>query len=857
MRRGARLQCCAADLLAAGVIDEPYYRFNDVAYQWIALDSWTYTREFTLSAAELSSASRVVLSAEGLDTVATVSVNGIQVLSSDNMFVRQWVDVTTALRAGSNFIEIAFESTVGYAEAQFQAFPVVPGTVGLPPICPPDIQNGFCHPNFVRTSPLSFSWDFAPAFAPMGIFRSLSLVASDVYVRDITVVTTPSTSPVVENGQWALGATAYVYSSGAVSASTCTAKLARHGRVLASDAVNSTLVSGEFTPVSFELAVTDVSLWWPNGYGAAVLYDLSVWCGRDGEASVRVGFRTAELVQEPIGAEGGRTFYFAINGVPMFLKGANFVPADAFESRVTTDYLEYLFDSYIAAHYNVLRVWGGGLYQRDVFYDLADQYGLLIWQETMFACSMYNAEPAFLANVASEVVDNILRLQSHPSIFVWSANNENEAAIAENWYATANETAYYTQLYVDLYWDTVLATIAAVDDSRPRLSSSPSNGNETAERPIAANPASELFGDLHYYSYITDCWDISSYPSPRFASEFGFQSFPSFLSMANVSSQADGDWAYDSAFSNHRQHHPNGTQQIMLQISYHYPPPAAGTSAAESYANFLLLSQISHAMCIKTEAEHYRRGRSSATGPMTMGTMYWQANDVWQGASWSSIEYGGRWKVLHYYATQFYAPVLVSAYSLTGTDFVLMLVNDNLVPLTGSVKLSMWSWAGTAPLAEWQEPLDAPANDAYVVLNGTMAQLLADGRCPSPTECVLSYAAFDSAGTLLNANVMYLSSFSMVTTFVDPQLVVSEVSAVQGSRTDFVITVHGVALAPFVWLETPIAGRFSTNGGLFVPSTLTVVFYAVAEDVSAVELQASLSVRSLWDVTEIGGAKAQ
>jgi beta-mannosidase len=366
--------------------------------------------------------------------------------------------------------------------------------------------------------------------------------------------------------------------------------------------------SGEMNPfpVTLNVPASLIQRWDVIGYGDPHLYPILVRFDPDtsfdslfeiknsqitygfSEKTIRIGFREVELIQDPL--PGGSSFYFKVNNISIWAKGANWIPPDAFSSRVTpTQYRRYL-QSMREANMNIIRVWGGGQYGPDVFYELADEMGLLVWQETMFACATYPTYESFLASVSIEIAHQILRLQHHPSIILWSTNNENEVMLADNWYDIPSEQMpYYTADYSTLYFSTVIQTINRYDTSRPILSSSPSDGNETADQPISDNPGSEWMGDVHYYDYTSDCWDENTFPRPRFASEYGYQSFPSFISLKVVSQPLD--WEWDSPFMYHRQHHENGNDQIMDMLKLHFRVPN-NRNLVQNFSDTLFLVQV-------------------------------------------------------------------------------------------------------------------------------------------------------------------------------------------------------------------------------------------------------------------------
>lgn len=381
------------------------------------------------------------------------------------------------------------------------------------------------------------------------------------------------------------------------------------------------------------------------------------------------GFRTVELIQEPVtrgNLDDGLTFNFRINGADMFAMGSNWIPASVLpEYSNDLEYIRYLLQSAKDANMNMLRVWGGGLYESDEFYQMADEMGIMIWHDFMFACALYPVDEDFLSTIRVEIEQQVQRLQYHPSIVLWAGNNENEMAIAGPWWAEVMMwNKKLRESYAKLYVDTIRPIVQVLDPTRPYVESSPSNGlvSESQPNAIARVPNDNKYGDVHHYDYFADSFEWTSYPNTRFASEYGFQSYPSFNAMSSVTSPAD--WKYPLT-SNvlHRQHRLTGETEMKHQIKLHFREPQAGGVA--QFKNFLYLSQLTQAIAIKTETEFYRRNRfidpETKLGK-TMGALYWQLNDVWSAPTWSSIEYGGKWKMLHYFARRFFFPIQVMPY---------------------------------------------------------------------------------------------------------------------------------------------------------------------------------------------------
>nr|XP_053649260.1 beta-mannosidase-like [Cherax quadricarinatus] len=641
-----------SDLLLADVLTggDLYYRYNDLDYRWVAEENWTYTSLITGDAALLGH-ERVALIFEGLDTAARVLVNDEVVGTSDNMFVRYIYDVKQHLKESEdNTLQVEFESPVEYAARQYEA---QAADYVVPPTCVDPASKGVCHANHIRKMQASFSWDWGPAFPNLGIWKEWhltgwnTLLVSDVFFSAVPGTSLPSVpdhdlkpSWIVTVKVWCDAAVESGYIAGNVSI-TLANIYTQH------QFINVTVKDYE-AQMTFTFTTDEgqVEMWWPNGYGSQPLYDITVlWTDENqsetSSKSIRVGFRTVELNQDFVDSSDetkGRHFRVLVNNVTMFMKGSNWIPAHVLPESVTVDYTRYLLQAAADTHQNCMRVWGGGIYESDAFYEIADELGILIWEDFMFACSMYPANQNFLESVRREVTTQVRRLQHHVSILIWASNNENESALRDNWYGTSSNFEQYKADYILLYVDTVRNVTQDVDGTRSFVVSSPSNGIESEEEGyIAENPSSTLYGDAHYYNYMDDAWIGANTPRTRFASEYGFQSWPSLKTLKEVT--IEEDWNSESPMMYHRQHHPGGQEELSLQIGLHmHLPPDDGS--LKSFEDYLYLGQIHQAVAIKTETEFYRRGMSvledNGEG-YTSGALYWQLNDIWQGASWASI----------------------------------------------------------------------------------------------------------------------------------------------------------------------------------------------------------------------------
>lgn len=860
------------------LIQNPLYRDNDVKLAWIGQENWTYSRYFQLSS-DLVQSSSIRLVAEGVDTVSTLFINDQQVGHTTNMFVRYTWDIKAFVKPGNNSISLRFQSATDYATQQAASYPYL-----VPPNCTVPVQHGQCHVNFIRKEQCSFSWDWGPSFPTQGIWKPIYIEAFDSAVLDMVTV------EVVPDGKgWQLRTRSFfsVRGSGSVSGRL---QLSLDGTSVNTSQQVTLTSSSSLVPVNLSVPQSaNVQRWWPNGYGSQKLYSLYViFTSSNGEVTSRtkrVGFRTVELVQDPVSADPkqGLTFYFRVNGLPIFFKGSNWIPADSFQERITKDKIRTLLQSAVDAHMNSMRVWGGGVFESEDFYDLTDEMGILIWQDMMFSVSMYPTDPPFLDTVAQEVRYQVRRLMHRPSILLWAGSNENEKALRQNWFGTnKNYTLYYND-YIKLYVTTMMPIIRGENPNRVYLTSSPSDGAETVkEGYVAKDPASELYGDIHFYNYIMDQWRSGQFRIPRFASEYGIQAWCNYQTLLGVFKPSD--MAYCSPQADHRQHHTGGGAEMEMEILRHLSLPPSSTPEPLRFQNAIYLTQINQAMSIKSQSEHYRRHQSALLPDgrgLTMGALYWQLNDIWQAPTWASIDYSLRWKMLHYYAIKFFSPVLVSPF-LEGDSLDIYIVVDEIPtrevrnpytqqlrmePMTefsdilqshvaredvldltrkvmqgvdGVLTVAMYSWKNFQPLHQWTVPYKLNKT-AESVMRRNVSDLMKEAGCSSSKDCFLHMSANDPT----TDNWLYLAELKD-STLQTADVTISDVS--QDSAREFTVTVSTNAIALFVWLESAdILGRFSDNGFLMLTPKTTLKFYAWQE-VDYATLHASMTVHCLTDV---------
>jgi len=613
------------DLVSQGLLPDPFYGKNELAQQWVGDSDWEYSRDFRLTAEQVDRRA-IVLDCHGLDTVADVYLNDQRVASTDNMFVRYRWDVKPFLHEGINQIRVHFHSARAETRRRQEQ-------AGEEPPCAIGSYNWF-DPNRhrLRKCQCHSGWDWGPCFLVQGIWRDLGLECRNgPRLLDVTHRQVHHPGRVEVAVRSILEAPAPM---------TCELRVELDGKTSRRQVE---LVPG-VNRIEETMVVENPRLWWPNGLGDPHLYDLRVVIAGGEEIdgiSQRIGLRRLELIREADAA--GESFFFRINGVPLFAKGSNWIPSDSFDSRLDDDQVDWELRSAAAANHNMIRVWGGGMYERERFYTICDQVGMLVWQDFMFACARYPADRAFLDSVSSEVRHQVRRLQHHPCVALWCGNNE----IQETMLSTREQFDRYDELFIQ----TIMPVVGREDPDRPFWPSSPCNGLRTYGHD---RERSEDFGDVHFWGVWHGNQPFTEYLKvrPRFASEFGFQSFSSPELMNQVLPPGERS-VRSEMFEFHQRSHA-GNRTILDHVARHFRVPT-------SYEGMIHVSQALQALSIKTACEHWRRLK-----PHTMGTLYWQLNDIWPAASWSSLEADGRWKMLHYYSRKFYAPLLVSVVEKDG-----------------------------------------------------------------------------------------------------------------------------------------------------------------------------------------------
>lgn len=824
--------CVHTDLLRLGQIPDPFAGMNEAEVQWIDKQDWIYEARFEIHAKQLQyQCLELVL--EGLDTYADVKVNGQHVLSANNMF-RQWRrDVKPFVQIGENRLEIYFRSPI--AED-------VPKLEGLGYALPaPNDQSeagGLADKKvsvFARKAPYHYGWDWGPRLVTSGIWREgrievwYGMVMRDLFIRQDEVH--PEEARL----------TAIIEIENAGEEAESELRISTESKVWSKSVQ---LLKGKQT-VELELDISKPKLWWCRGLGEPHLYTFTAELVERGQGAViadktvKTGLRSIRLVRER-DAEG-ESFYFELNGVPVFAKGANHIPNDSFAAEVTKERYQHEIASAAASHMNMLRVWGGGIYEEDVFYELCDEYGLLVWQDFMFACSMYPGDEAFFENVAQEAEDNIKRLRNHPCIALWCGNNEIDSAWAhyeENggWGWKRDYTPEQRErLWAD--YETLFHQILpeAVRTWTPETAYWPSSPliGLTGDRNQYAHPSSKA-GDVHYWGvwHASEPFENYHIRVGRFMSEYGFQSFPEYKSVRAYAEEKDLE--LESPVMLAHQKNGAGNRLITEYMKRYMREP-------KDFICFLSMSQILQAEAMKMAIEAHRRHK-----PYCMGTLYWQMNDCWPVASWSSMDYFGRWKALQYAAKRSFADVLLSVTDTEQGNKELHLVNDTLKPVAGTLRLLLLHIRDRQLIREEEIQVEQQAGGAGIVhILPTEQWLSGLGRA----EHMLVAHLTQHGEQVASCEVYFADTKEM-----DLPPTNIKITEVQGSRgSSFML--YSDVLARHVWLSAEREGIFSDNHLDLAPGIPKIVeFMALNNDTSTFEAVSpgTLTVQSLADWTQGG-----
>lgn len=761
-------------LQANAMIDDPFYRDNEAKVQWIEEKDWEFRTTFDVGEDVLKK-KHVELSFKGLDTYAHIFLNDTLVLETDNMF-RSWkIEVKKWLKPGGNTLTIYFDSPIKRVEKEWSAL-------------------GYELPGGIRTmsrkAQFHYGWDWGPRLVGCGITKVPELVAWDDFILENVYVTTQKVTP-----ELAKMVARIRYRSDVRLPATFVARFEKR------KSIEERTLSVGVHEDSVAWDVPDPKLWWCAGMGEPHLYDFAIEIKQGGRnierADVRTGIRKVELVTEK--DEKGESFYFKLNGKPVFAKGANYIPQHLLQDKVRPEDYKRLLDDAVASNMNMLRVWGGGIYEDDLFYQLCDARGIMVWQDFMYACAMYPSNGRFLKTAAKEALEQLERLRQHPCIALWCGNNENNEAWHHwGWQMNFNE-AQRTQLWRDyntLFNDMLRTYVEVFSGGVPYWESSPKYGR--------GNAKSLTEGDSHYWGVWHDeePFEVFDKKVPRFMSEYGFQSFPEWRTIESFTLPEDRE--LESKVMLAHQKHPRGNALIAEYMKRDYKSP-------RKFEDFTYVSQLLQAEGMRKGIEAHRRNK-----PYCMGTLYWQLNDVWPVASWSGIDCFGRWKALQYYTREAFSPV--AALPIMEEDMLTIHgVSDRADSARVTLQVRAFDFSGKKLSDNTLPDLDIAPEKSRILWKNTLKAVLNGEK---PENSVVQIVLKDAEGKELYQRLYYALPPKKLNL---PKAKVSV--AVQAEDSGYALTLSSDRLAKNVMIQTSADGFFSDNYFDLLPGVRKTVHF--------------------------------
>lgn len=725
------------DLMDNKIIEDPFYRLNERAIQWVDKEDWEYKTTLNVSP-DVFEKEHIELDFKGLDTYADVYLNDSCILKADNMF-REWtVPVKTLLKKDGNELRVYFHSPIKVDLPKFDAlkYPLESGN--------DQSENGGLFDKkvavFARKAGYHYGWDWGPRIVTSGIWRPAYLIGwNDARIDNIQYIQEKVTAKRAE-----IKARVQVIAD---QDGEATLRIQADG--IKNNWIKKAPVKKGLNLIETDLVVNNPKLWWSNGLGEAHLYPFTASVEMDGKVAdsqtTHLGIRSLKVIHEK-DAEG-HAFYFELNGVKVFAKGANYIPQDNFLPRVTPERYEKTILDAVNANMNMLRVWGGGIYENDIFYDLCDKYGIMVWQDFMFACSIYPMTPDLLENIRLEAIDNVIRLRNHPSIAIWCGNNEMHTAWF-NWgwarrYKNLGVADEIRKDYKDVFHHILPDVVKEYDPTSFYWPSSPYGGDPDAKCESGKqiwNPD----GDAHYWGVWHAKDSIANYNNikARFFSEYGFQAFPEYQSVLKYAPEARDHDIYSDVMMAHQRggSHANGLIEWYLLNEYRKP---------KDFPNFLYMGLLLQGDAIKTAIEAHRRMM-----PYNMGTLFWQHNDCWPVASWSSRDYYGRWKAQHYFAKKAFNDILVSPIS-ENDSLNVYVVSDRLKATKGLLDIRVMDLKGNV-LFEKKSNVTIPANSSKRLFGAPMESVLGGKK---PNEVVVNARFMENGNGEVVSNNYFLTRF--------------------------------------------------------------------------------------------------
>lgn len=915
------------DLFEAGIINDPLLGINEFTERWVINDNWTYTADLTpfTQTHQINASAKTFLVFYGIDTIASITFAGYPVAWVNNQFRRYTFDVSDCLSSSAgedNNLTIAFESAWYYGlnvtmRPDAEYFPNTPMV---------STSNNFEYPNvraWIRKIDDDFGWDWGPAFVPSGVYKPAYLVTlSESELRDPASDATscpvtsssilldetsidiykygqnPSVAP-DQSADWIINVTFGIRSIKSFEKPTVilsipelklTSEPLNLGPIPANVDENIYLSVNWFIPDNIPERWYPVDLGNPKLYNLTVTLDLSPGQGEGPSAesitqTITTGFRTIQLLQTPYSEEEiasrgitpGDQWHFAINGKAFYSKGTNIIPFDPFYSRIRPEAARWILESAVKSGQNMLRVWGGGIYQPSdaatdgglyAFYGLCDELGILAWSELIFSDSLSPINDFFLESIEPEVRQNVRRVNRHPSNVQWAGGNEIEGIVMAANISLANGTHYLDE-FVYMFQDYLHDIVLSETNSVPYTDCSTTHGVLSLDPYVlrfANGTPGYIYGNTERYNYnASEAFDLTTYPVGRFVNEFGFHSMPSFYSWKEVLENPE-DFAFNSSVVMSRDHHPpagnlswpnpnapQGQYQMTSAVELWLPTPGTSDSN-QTFAQWCWSTQLFQSMNMVAEIAWYRRG--AGLGENNLGSLVWQLNDIWQGVSWSAIEYSGRWKVLQYGMATVYSPVIINPFWFPGNESLTILAtSDRWETVNGTAQLTWYDWSGNA-ISSMSTPFSIPILNNSLIYEGIgLDVILPFGYNAKDVWLLMNVTA--TVDNRLTTSESYFTPVSLAyANLVDPQI-----SVIAGDDHTFTLSAKG-GVGAWTWLDHPsgTVGYFldlttglPSNGYYLIPGIDRTVQFISSVELTSVQNPdpADFVVRSLWNNTHI------
>lgn len=788
------------DLLQAKKIQDPFYRDNEYKTLELSNYDYEYTRSFTVENKALEY-EKIFLFCEGLDTLSEIFINGISIISTNNMHRQYEIDIKALLIIGENKIHVVFKSPVQY---------VLKKQAELELINSGDAVDGISH---LRKAHCMFGWDWGPKLPDMGIWRNISIIAySTARIDDVYITQNHEDKKVdldirVRLKNWTNDKLNIL-----VTIKTPDGNLIE----------KKVIAKPEEQHITLTLA--NPELWWPNNFGAQPLYTVEVSLLKDegllDSKAYRIGLRTLRVKREK--DQWGESFEFEVNGISIFSMGADYIPEDNILARCNKERTEKLIKSCVQANFNSIRVWGGAFYPEDYFYELCDEYGLIVWQDLMFACGVYDFNQDFKENIKHEVTENMIRLRHHASLGLWCGNNEQEVAWVE-WGWTERCSPKLKTDYIKQF-EIFLPEIAEeVDPNTSYWLASPSSTGSFDK------PNDENFGDMHYWGVWHGKNPFTDYRKlfPRYMSEFGLQSFPCLKTVKTFTLPQDRN-IFSYVMESH-QKNGTGNEKILYYIGETYKYP-------KDFDSLLYASQLIQAEGLRYGVEHWRRNRGRC-----MGAVYWQLNDCWPVASWASIDYFGRWKALQYAAKRFFAPVLISACE-EGTKVSLHVSNETVKSLSGKLVWKLLNNVSSVmEMAEIDVELSELSSKEIITLDFSKTLDTKEKQ----RDSYLEYSFISQGETLSSGTVLFVKSKHFE--FFNPEISITSFE----EKDKFIFEITSKAFAKFIELDLKDSDAIFSDNFFDLSAghikRVEIKKENLSEKLSLDVLKNQLTVRSLFD----------